>query len=112
MKENDDLLYRINLLEYHQRLLLKLLSDPNLDFFRLVIENGLSEQEVQDFFELCANLTEKMEEQKAEGFVFFHPLYNEISRLLPVGLDVKKVVQSCLKQHLFEPLFTEINKCL
>jgi hypothetical protein len=112
MKENDDLLYRINLLEYHQRLLLKLLSDPNLDFYRLVIENGLSEQEVRDFFQLCVTLTEKMEEQKAEGFVFFHPLYNEFSRFLPEGLDVKKVVQSCLKQHLFEPLFTELNKCL
>ncbi|MDF2856118.1 MAG: hypothetical protein K0Q87_1969 [Neobacillus sp.] len=112
MKENDELLYRINLLEYHQRLLLKLLSDPTLDFYRLVIENGLSEQEVCDFFQLCVKLTESMEEQKAEGFINFQPLYNELSRFSPAGLDVKKVVQSCLRQHLFEPLFTEMNKCL
>ncbi|WP_342430183.1 DUF1878 family protein [Neobacillus sp. FSL H8-0543] len=112
MKENDELLYRINVLEYHQKLLLKLLSDPNLDFYRLVIEYGLSEQEVRDFFQLCDNLTEKMEEQKAEGFVYFHPLFSEFSRFLPARMDVNEVMQSCLRQKLFEPLFTEINKCL
>jgi hypothetical protein len=52
---------RLNLLEYHQMLLLKLLTDPNLEFYRLVIENGISEHEVEAFNLLCDNLNIKME---------------------------------------------------
>lgn len=112
MDQYADLQSRVTLLEYHQRLLLKLLAAPNLEFYRLVIENGLSEQEVQAFYQLCENLNIKMEEQKAEGFIHFHPLFNEFLNLLPKKLDVKKVIQSCLNQHLYEPLFKELNKCL
>jgi hypothetical protein len=103
---------RVNLLEYHQKLLLKLLRDPNLEFYRVVIENGLSEHEVGTFNRLCENLNIKMEEQKAEGFIHFHPLFNEFLYSLPEKLNAKEVVQACLKQHLFEPLFTEFAKCL
>ena len=47
LMDKYDLLKRINLLEYHQNLLLKLLSNPNLDFYRLIIEKGITEEEVQ-----------------------------------------------------------------
>ncbi|WP_045519870.1 DUF1878 family protein [Neobacillus niacini] len=103
---------RVNLLEYHQRLLLKMLAAPNLEFYRLVIENGISEQEVEAFDQLCENLNKKMEEQKAEGFINFHPLFNEFLYLLPEKLDAKEVVQACIEQHLYEALFREFIKCL
>jgi hypothetical protein len=103
---------RLNLLEYHQKLLLKLLSTPNLEFYRLVIENGISEHEVKAFNLLCENLNIKMEEQKAEGFINFHPLFSEFLYSLPEKLNAKEVVHACLKQRLFEPLFTEFSKCL
>ena len=32
MNEHDELLERIKILEYHQKLLLKLLNDPTLEF--------------------------------------------------------------------------------
>jgi hypothetical protein len=101
---------RVNLLEYHQRLLLKMISSPNLEFYRLVIENGISEIEVQEFNKLCEGLNMKMEEQKAEGFVNFHPLFNEFLYSLPVKFDAKEVVQSCVNQRLYEPLFREFRK--
>ncbi|SDN12828.1 DUF1878 family protein [Bacillus sp. OK048] len=107
-----ELTSRVKLLEYHQRLLLKMLSAPNLEFYRLVIENGISEQEVQAFNKLCEEMNIKMEEQKAEGFLHFHPLFIEFLNHLPEKLDVQEVIQSCLQQHLYEPLFIEFNKCL
>ncbi|MEH7180809.1 DUF1878 family protein [Neobacillus vireti] len=103
---------RVQLLEYHQKLLLKMLAAPNLDFYRLVIEKGISEQEVQAFNEICEDLNKKMEKQKAEGFIHFHPLFIEFLNSLPAELDAKEVVQSCLRQHLYETLFLEFNKCL
>ncbi|MEH7112535.1 DUF1878 family protein [Neobacillus niacini] len=112
MDSNVELASRVKLLEYHQRLLLKLLSAPNLEFYRLVIENGISEHEVQAFNKLCEGLNIKMEEQKAEGFIHFQPLFIEFLNSLPAKLDVKEVIQSCLKQHLHVPLFIEFTKCL
>jgi Glu-tRNA(Gln) amidotransferase subunit E-like FAD-binding protein len=112
MDKYIELQSKVNLLEYHQRLLLKMLAAPNLEFYRLVIENGISELEVQEFNKLCEGLNKKMEEQKAEGFVNFHPLFNEFLYSLPAKFDAKEVVQSCVNQRLYEPLFREFQKCL
>jgi hypothetical protein len=103
---------KVNLLEYHQRLLLKMLASPNLEFYRMVIENGISEQEVQGFYKLCEDMNMKMAEQKAEGFIHFHPLFSEFLYSLPAKFDVKEVVHSCLGQGLYESLFKEFQKCL
>lgn len=110
MSGYDELQNRIGLLEYHQKLLVQMLNNPRADFYKLVIEKGISEQEVQAFFQLCENMNIKMQEQKAEGFLYFHPLFNEFLNALPVTFEVKEVVQACLKQQLYEPLFKEFKK--
>ena len=51
---------------------------------------------------ICENLNIKMEKQKAEGFIHFHPLFIEFLNSLQAKLDVKEVIQSCLKQHLYD----------
>jgi hypothetical protein len=104
----QELLNRILILEYHQKLLLKLLNNPKLEFYKLIIEYGLSEQETQEFFSLCAKLSIKMEEQKAEGFVYFHPLFEEFSTSLPLKLNTKEVLHACVTQQLYEPLIQEL----
>jgi hypothetical protein len=53
------LLERINVLEYHQKLLLKLLNDPKLELYKLIIENGITEQEVVQFYSLCDKMNIK-----------------------------------------------------
>jgi hypothetical protein len=106
----QDLMERIRRVEYHQKLLIRLMENPKLDFYKLVIENEITESEVIKFFYLCDELNIKMEEQKAEGFVYFHPLFNELSSSLPNKLDVKEVVQACVNQKLFESLFLEFMK--
>jgi len=103
---------RINLLEYHQKLLVKLLNNPNLEFYKLIIENGLTELEIDTFYCSCDKLSMKLEEQKAEGYVYFHPLFNELSASLPAKLKIEEVIKACLHQKLYEPLFQEFVKYL
>ena len=110
MNEYDILIGKIEMLEFHQRLLLKLIDQPRLEFYRLIVENGISEQELERFISLCDELSIKIEEQKAEGYVYFYPLYHELANGLPKKLDIRKVVQACLAQKLYEPLFKEFTK--
>jgi hypothetical protein len=112
MIENEYLLKRINLLEYHQKLLVKLINNSKLTFYKLVVENGVTEQEVNTFFQLCDKLSKELEEQKAEGYVYFHPLFDELSGSLPKKLGPKEVIKACLEQGLYEPLFQELVKYL
>ncbi|MDQ6596366.1 DUF1878 family protein [Bacillus salipaludis] len=108
--ENHELLNKIQLLEYHQRLLLTLINNPKQDFYRMIIEKGLSEQEVREFMQICDELSIKMEEQKAEGFIYFQPLFTEFLYLLPEKLDSKDVIRACSSQGLYLPLMKELNK--
>jgi len=110
MDEYSELKNRLVLLEYHQKLLITMIHDSHHDFDKLVIMEGISEKEVSEFFSLCRNLCEKMDEQKAEGFVTFHPLFIEFIKLVPKKFPVKEVIQACLNQKLFHPLFSELIK--
>jgi hypothetical protein len=110
MNEHEMLLQRIILLEYHQKLLLKLINDPTLELNKLIIENGITEQEIEKFYLLCDEMSVKLEKQKAEGYVYFHPLFDELSASLPAKLNMKEVVKACLIQHQYEPLFQEFVK--
>lgn len=112
MMEYEKLLEKIQLLEYHQQLLLKLLDNPNLHFYKLIIEKGLTQGFVERFLHLCDKLNMELEKQKAEGFVYFHPLFNELSENLPANVNMKEVVKACLAQKLYEPLFLEFKKYL
>ncbi|MBV7508188.1 YhaI family protein [Bacillus sp. sid0103] len=111
MNEHE-LLERINILEYHQKLLLKLLNDPKLELYKLIIENGITEQEAGQFYFLCDNMNKKFEEQKAEGYVYFHPLFHELSSSLPPKLNIKDVIKACITQRIYLALFQELNKYL
>lgn len=109
---NEELLERILMLEYHQKLLLTLLSDSKSSFHKLVIKKSMKEKDVCVFFSLCEQLSKEMEEQKAEGFVYFHPLYQKfISRLHP-NLQAEEVIRSCIAQQLYTPLMEELKKYL
>lgn len=105
-----ELLERIQLLEYHQKLLLKLIDNPKLVFYKLVIDKGISEQEVKRFFKICEKICKKLEEQKAEGFINFSPLFAEFSASLPITLQTEDVIQACILQNLFRPLMLEFKK--
>jgi hypothetical protein len=110
MNEHEILLQRIDLLEYHQKLLLMLLIDSKLELYKLVIENGITKQEIERFYFSCNEILIKLAKQKAEGYVYFYPLFDELSAALPVKLDMNEVINACLKQNLYLPLFQEFRK--
>lgn len=106
----QELIKRLNLLEYHQKLLMKMMTNPKLDFYKIVVEKGATEQEVEVFFKLCDVISIKMEEQKAEGFIHFYPLFKEFTASLPANFNVDETVTSCLTQNLFPELMQEFKK--
>ena len=99
-------------LEFHQKLLLKIISGSTQPFYRLIIEKSMTEKEVDEFFKLCDELNRMMVEQKEEGFVYFHPLFEILKTSLHPNLDIQEVIYACLLQQLYVPLMTELNKCL
>lgn len=108
--EIDALIEKMNKLEFHQKLLLKMLNSSKYPFYMLVIEKSLGEKDVDAFFNLCDNLSIELEEQKAEGFVYFHPLYHKFKMSLHPNLHAEEVIMSCLNQRLFSPLMEEFRK--
>jgi hypothetical protein len=106
----DELLERLNRLEYHQSLLLKMVEGSKARFDMLVIEKGLSERDVQIFYKQCEQLSMELEEQKAEGFVYFHPLFNKFQEELHPRLKVEEVIHACILQKLFLLLMDELKR--
>ncbi|WP_082195277.1 DUF1878 family protein [Bacillus andreraoultii] len=106
----EEMWARIERLEYHQKLLLELVDMAEHPFTKLIIRKNLGRQEVSDFLELCERMNNKLQEQKAEGFLNFHPLLKEFAEELNKKLEVKETVQSCLQQSLYVELMTEFNK--
>lgn len=103
---------KIKMLEYHQSLLLKMNKSTSEAFFKLIIEKSLSEEEVNQFYKKCDQLSKQYKEQKAEGFVYFQPLFEKFIRELHPKLDAKEVIFACLTQGLYVPIMTEFKKYL
>lgn len=104
------LIDKINKLEYQQKLFLKIIENEDHQFYKLVIENSLGEKDVDAFNRICEKMSKELEEQKAEGFVHFHPLFKEFIRHLHPRFQADKVVRACIKQRLFLPLMEEFRK--
>jgi hypothetical protein len=105
------LMEKILMLEYHQKLLLKMLdNNQNHPFYRLVIEKSLREEDVRAFFQFCDELSNDLAEQKAEGFVHFYPLYEKFKSALHPNLQPEEVIKSCLSQQLYTHLMSELIK--
>ncbi|WP_246197160.1 DUF1878 family protein [Cytobacillus depressus] len=106
----NKVLEKISKLEYHQKLLLKIIDNKNFEFYKLIVDHSLGEKDVTKFYRMCETLSKELEEQKAEGFVYFHPLYNKFISGLHDGLRPEDVVQACKRQGLFLTLMEEFSK--
>lgn len=106
----DDLKEKLSRLEYHQSLLLKMIAHSDDHFYKLVIKNALTKQDVEQFYKQCQALTMALEDQKAEGFVYFQPLFEQFKGALHPNLTVEEVVPACIQQGLFLPLMLEFKK--
>lgn len=108
----EELLKRIERLEYHQQLLLDLINTEHYPFTKLIIQKEMDKEEVFEFYQLCEYMSNNLQEQKAEGFLNFYPLLKEFSEKLNRKLEVKETVESCLQQNMYVELMTEFQKYL
>ncbi|HZG74088.1 MAG TPA: DUF1878 family protein [Chondromyces sp.] len=108
----NELLKRIERLEYHQQLLLRMANKEKHEFDWMIVKHMLGKEEVEEFYKLCEELSKKCKEQKAEGFVFHAPLYYEFIERLHPKLNVKEIIQACLAQGMFVPLMRELKRNL
>lgn len=108
----NELLGRIRKLEFHQKLLLKIIKNKDAAFFQLVVEKNLTENEMECMLHICEEMSNRYEKQKAEGFVYFYPLLKEFIEQLHDHLEVKEVIDACLRQKLYVPIMSEFKKYL
>ncbi|WP_018662336.1 DUF1878 family protein [Heyndrickxia acidiproducens] len=103
---------RLERLEFYQKLLLKMIESNQNAFYRLVIEKQLSKQDVEQFFALCEQLKQELEEQKADHFVFFYPLFTKFKDRLHKKLQPDEVIAACLQQGLYPELMKVLERNL
>lgn len=103
---------RLERLEYHQKLLLKMVQAPDYSFYRLVIEKNLTEQEVEEFLSLCSRLNMEFKKEKEEHFVFYAPLFQDFKKQLNIRLQPKEVIEACMKQKMYPELMEALQKNL
>lgn len=110
--ELEAILEKLKKLEYHQSLMVKMIHSSSENFYKLVIEKSVGEEEVNRFLKECDRMSNMLEEQKADGFVIFQPLYTQFKQIIPTALVAEEVIPACITQGLYVPLMTELKKYL
>ncbi|MGM9924042.1 MAG: DUF1878 family protein [Bacillus sp. (in: firmicutes)] len=108
----DQLQKRIETLEYHQQLLVRMLKHSDEQLYYLIIVNNLSKQETDSLLTACETLSKKMQKQKAEGYVTFYPLLNELKSHLPKSISPHELVDACLTQGVYVALMRSMKELL
>jgi hypothetical protein len=106
----SEVLNELAAIRYHQRLIVQMLEKSDEQFYKLIIKYGLSEEEVQEFYQLCEKMNMELENQKAEGFVYFHPLYHQFKANINSKISADEVIKACINQKLFLDLMNELVK--
>ncbi len=108
----DELVRRIEKLEYHQQLLLRMIGHEEMQLYYLIVHKNLSRKETEELLNLCDTLNKKVEKQKAEGYVTFNPLLIELKSNLTPSISPKELIQACLEQGIYVSLMKELQKSL
>jgi hypothetical protein len=103
---------RLKKIEYHQQLLFDMIQTQSFPAYRLIVKNDLSEEEVEEIFQLCEKLSTQYEQQKEEGFVYFIPLLTQFIDLLNNKLDPVETINAFLGQEIYVPLMEILKKSL
>ncbi|AZV41608.1 MULTISPECIES: DUF1878 family protein [Peribacillus] len=100
----------IETLRYHQQLLLKIIQNPKAKLDLLIVEKNMTKEEAQQLLELCESLSKKFVTEKAEGYMNFQPLFNDLQKHLTPKLTVKEVIEAFLAQGLHKSFMQEMSK--
>ncbi|MEH7381570.1 DUF1878 family protein [Bacillus sp. JJ1533] len=100
---------RIARLEYYQSLILPLLDDKLPPFYRLIMDAGLTQTDVEALLNACEQLSIDYKKQKAEGFIGFTPLLTQFVGMLHPRLDPEATIDVLAKERKFAPLMHELK---
>lgn len=91
---------RLDKIEYHNRLLAKMYdSNRSYPFYRMVIEEGLTEEEVESVFLLCDEIQQKMHEQMEEGLLSRTSLLTHFVGMLDIKLKPIPTIKAIKAQE-------------
>ncbi|MBD1380711.1 DUF1878 family protein [Metabacillus arenae] len=103
----DKLEGKLHKLEFYISLLLQMVDDTKYPFFKLVIENQLSEEEVTEVIELCKQTEIDFYVQKEQGWVIYEDLLAQFVGQLNSKLPVNQVIKSLYDQEMYSELMGE-----
>ncbi|WP_377891431.1 DUF1878 family protein [Alkalihalobacillus sp. R86527] len=101
---------RLDKIEYHNRLLARMYEENGkYPFYRLVIEQGLTEEEVEGVFHLCDEIQKKMHEQMEEGLLSRTSLLTHFVGMLDMKLKPLPTIKAIQSQEeKYTNLMTEL----
>jgi hypothetical protein len=101
---------RIESLEYYVSLMMIMMDTNRFPFFALIIQKGVTKEEVEYLLAKCEELSEEMDKQKREGLLWFYPLLLSFKEALPAKLSVLETIKALEEQGLHTQLMFELKK--
>ncbi|MFS0782974.1 DUF1878 family protein [Bacillus sp. 1P06AnD] len=108
----DEIAERLDKLEYHQQLLVRMLKDTELPLYYLIVEHDLSKEDTEQVLNICEELSKKFKKQKAEGYVTFYPLLFELQKKIPASISSLELIHACIKQGVHTEFMKEMKSVL
>ncbi|WP_163101698.1 DUF1878 family protein [Peribacillus alkalitolerans] len=105
----EKLYEKVETLQFHQQLMLMMLGDVKDQLYVLIIKKNLSKQEAEELLELCENVSKEYKKQKAEGFLNFNPLLQELNNKMNSKITIKELVEACRKQGVYTEVMNEFH---
>ncbi|MGE6630855.1 YhaI family protein [Bacillus sp. NPDC077027] len=103
---------RMRQLEYQMELLLETTDMSRYPYYALLIRQRVTKDEAEVIARICAELTEEMDKQKAQGYVMFDDLLALFAGQLIEKLDVHETIFALHDQGLYGPLMNEFIKII
>ncbi|PJN86717.1 DUF1878 family protein [Bacillus sp. mrc49] len=100
----------IDILRFHQGLLLNLIRNPEARLDFLFVEKNFTKLEAEALLGLCDILSKRYEIEKAEGYMNFRPLFNQLERKVNPKITTKECIDACLSQGLYVSFMREMDR--
>ncbi|MEX6700938.1 DUF1878 family protein [Peribacillus frigoritolerans] len=100
----------MEILRFHQRLLLNLIRNPEAKLDYLFVEKNFTKKEAEELLETCDILSKRYEIEKAEGYMNFRPLFNQFERKVNPKITTKECIDACISQGLYVSFMKEMER--
>ncbi|MBU8905454.1 DUF1878 family protein [Desertibacillus haloalkaliphilus] len=103
---------RVGRLEYYKRIFVEMVDKERFPFYYLMVENDLTEEEVEEVYALCEHLNQQLEEQRDSGLLNYTSLLIHFVGMLNVKLNPEVTIQALYKQGYYQPLMLRLRSLI